>query len=210
MKNIIAFAGAICSLILVTSCNSTESYADQKKRERTVISKFICDSVIKVISEAEFISKNHTTDVSKNEFVLFESSGVYMQIVRQGCGEKIQNGETSTILCRYYERNLLTDSIQISNNVHYFALNPDKISISNNNGIFEALFISGVMPTLYKGTQVPEGWLVPLTYINVGRPTKEDDEIAKVKLIVPHTKGQKLASNGVYPCFYEITYEKGR
>ena len=176
MKNILVLIGVICSIILISSCNSTESYADQKKRERTAISKFLNDSNIQVISESEFISKNYTTDVSKNEYVLFENSGVYMQIVRQGCGEKIKNGETTTILCRYYERNLLTDSIQISNNVHYFALNPDKISISNNNGIFEALFISGVMPTLYTGTQVPEGWLVPLTYINVGRPTNEDDE----------------------------------
>ena len=55
-------------------------------------------------------------------------------------------------------------------------------------------------------TSVPAGWLVPLNYINVGRPENENDEIAKVRLIVPHSQGTVDASSSVYPCFYEITY----
>jgi len=51
---------------------------------------------------------------------------------------------------------------------------------------------------------------VPLTYINLGRPINEGDEIAKVRLIVPHTQGQAYASQNVYPCLYDITYERGR
>ena len=66
------------------------------------------------------------------------------------------------------------------------------------------------MSSVYGSTAVPSGWLVPFTYINVGRQTSENDEIAKVKLIVPHSQGQSNASSNVYPCFYVITYERGR
>ncbi len=208
-KNIFALL-AVCSIMTLFSCSDNDSYADQKARERTAINRFLKDSAVTVISETDFIANNEVTDVSKNEYVLFESSGVYMQIVRSGCGDKIKDGETTTVLCRFSEKNLLTDSLQISNNVHYFALNPDKLSVTNTSGTFEASFISGVMLTIYKSAAVPEGWLVPLRYIKVGRPQTADEEIAKVKLIVPHTKGQKSAFTGVYPCYYEITYERGK
>ena len=49
---------------------------------------------------------------------------------------------------------------------------------------------------------------MPLNYVNVGRPEKEDDEVAKVRLIVPHSQGTADASSSVYPCYYEITYER--
>ena len=39
---------------------------------------------------------------------------------------------------------------------------------------------------------------------------KEEDEIAKVNIIVPHSQGHQSAVTGVYPCYYEITYQKGR
>ena len=66
------------------------------------------------------------------------------------------------------------------------------------------------MYNTYSSAAVPSGWLVPMAYINLGRPASEDDEIAKVKLIVPHTQGQSNASQNVYPCMYELTYERGR
>ena len=66
------------------------------------------------------------------------------------------------------------------------------------------------MYRIYQSASVPAGWLVPLTYINLGRPINEGDEIAKVRLIVPHTQGQAYASQNVYPCLYDITYERGR
>ena len=49
---------------------------------------------------------------------------------------------------------------------------------------------------------------MPFNYINVGRPEKDDDEIAKVKLIVPHSQGTADATSNVVPCYYEITYER--
>jgi hypothetical protein len=70
------------------------------------------------------------------------------------------------------------------------------------------MFESGMMQAYHSSTSVPGGWLVPLNYINVGRPEKEDDQIAKVRLIVPHSQGTADASSTVFPCYYEITYER--
>ena len=209
-KSVFAIVVVLLALV-VAGCNKHETYADQKKKETAAIKKFLLDSAINVISESEFQTANYTTDVAKNQYVLFESTGVYMQIVRKGCGEPIKKGEITTVLCRFSETNLLTDSLQLTNNVLYYASIVDKMSVTNSSGTFTASFISGssVMASAYGSTQVPAGWLVPFTYINVGRPAKEGDEIAKVRLIVPHSQGHGMATQNVYPCFYEITYEKG-
>ena len=63
----------LIGLMMIASCNDEETYADQKKREKAAISKYIADSAVNVISEEEFL-KDTTTDVKKNEWVLFESS----------------------------------------------------------------------------------------------------------------------------------------
>ena len=66
------------------SCSRYETYADQVESERNAISNYITKKNIKVISENEFVTNGETTDTAKNEYVLFESSGVYMQIVHKG------------------------------------------------------------------------------------------------------------------------------
>lgn len=212
MKKIFSIFFMAAFVVAFASCSDGETYADQKKKERAAINKFIADSTINVISESTFEAQGQTTDVSKNQYVLFETSGVYMQIIRQGCGEKIKDGETATVLCRFTERNLLNspDTIQLTNNTYPWLV--DKMMVINTSGTFEASFdtSSSLMYTAYGSAAVPSGWLVPLTYINIGRPSKEGDEVAKVKLIVPHSQGQRYASQSVYPCLYEITYQRGR
>lgn len=203
---------ACAALFTLMSCDDTESYADQKKKERSAIRSYIAKENIKVISEKEFHAQDSTTDVSKNEYVLFETTGVYMQIIREGCGEKLKDGETATVICRFKEWNLLTDSLQLANNIENSSLNfPDLMSVKNTSGTFKASFIQGssVMYSIYGSGSVPAGWLAPLSYIKIGRPAKPGEEIAKVKLIVPHTQGHQYASSGVYPCLYEITYQRG-
>lgn len=199
---------AFCAILMATACHDTETYADQKDRERTAISKFIAERGIRVISESEF-KRDTLTDVSRNEFVLFENTGVYMQIVRKGCGEKVKPGETVNVLCRFDERNLLVDSLGLSNNNISYASLPDKFAVTNTLGTFTASFLSGVMMSAYGTTSVPAGWLIPLSYINVGRVTKEGEEIAKVNIIVPHSQGTSYALSKVIPYYYEITYERG-
>lgn len=202
---------AFIAAVTVISCDDTETYAEQKDKERAAISRFIADSAITVITESQFKEQGYKTDVSKNEFVLMQNSGVYMQIVREGCGEKIKEGETTTVLCRFTEYNILTDSLQLTNDILSFSSIVDKMTVTNSSGSFTASFIDeSVMAMFYGTTSVPSGWLVPLTYIKVGRHENAGDEIAKVNLIVPHTQGHAYASSGVYPCYYTITYERGR
>lgn len=212
MRNLALAFIALFAAVTVISCDDTETYAEQKDRERAAISRFIADSAINVITETQFAEQGYKTDLSKNQFVLLKNSGVYMQIVREGCGEKIKDGETTTVLCRFSERNILTDSLQLTNDVLSFSSIVDKMTVTNTSGTFTASFIKNqsVMAMFYGSTSVPSGWLVPFTYIKVGRQENADEEIAKVNLIVPHTHGHQYASSGVYPCYYTITYERGR
>lgn len=195
----------------VQSCSNDETYADQKKRERNAINRYIAERGIKVLTEEEFKAKDSITDTTKNEYVYLDDSGVYMQIIRKGCGKPIGKNETATVLCRYQEYNMLTDSLQSTNMTGYYISVVDKMSIKNTSGTFSGVFQAGesLMYQLYGSTAVPSGWLVPFSYINVGRPQKETDEIARVRLIVPHTQGHSYQTSGVYPCLYDITYEKG-
>ena len=209
-----AAAALLCLAAMAAGCDDTVTYAEQRDREIAAINKFIADSAVNVITEAEFEAAGYRTDLSRNEYVLIASSGVYMQVLSQGCGEKIRNGETATVLCRFTERNLLTapDSVQLTNNVLYYSSVVDKMTVSNEYGTFKATFKSGesVMASAYGSVSVPSGWLAPLPYIKVGRPSAPGDEIARVKLIVPHKQGQDNAVSSVYPCLYDITYQRGR
>jgi len=207
------------------SCNDEDSYAEDRKRERKQIQSFLqrgalCtdpelgDTVfqvkapINVISEEEFLTDT-ITDVSRNEFVLFSGSGIYLQIVRRGTGNMLASGKSANVICRYTEFDISTDSIKTTNNAYYFASQPDVMTVTNTLGTFTASFTSGVMKSVY-GANVPSGWLFPLSFIKIGRQTGENDEIACVRIIVPSTEGQSDAYTNVYPCCYEITYQLGR
>lgn len=197
----------IATVAILSSCNDYETYGDKKDKERNAISKFISDSSIVVISEDQFKRQGEITDVERNEFVRFDKNGVYMQIVRKGCGPMVQDGQKTNIVCRFSEFNLLADSIQVRNNTAYYASIPDIMYVSRVGSTFTAAFLSGIMYSVYSAS-VPAGWLVPLSYVKVGRPQSADEECAKVRLIIPHTQGHAVASSNVVPYYYEITYQK--
>ena len=204
----------------LTSCNDYETYADLKEKEQNAISNFIAREGIQVIDESTFKAQGETTDTADNQFVRMSRTGVYMQIVRKGCGQQLGTNESASLLCRFMEKNLLTDSVLIRNDqkgsIYYSSLGQyidpsqyvDKMYVTRNGTTITAMFESGMMQNYHSSTSVPGGWLVPLNYINVGRPEKEGDEIAKVRLIVPHSQGTADASSSVYPCYYEISYER--
>ena len=106
--------------------------------------------------------------------------------------------------------NIAADSITSTNTTLDYATLPDVMTVVNTTGTFTASFTSGVLQAHYGSKAVPNGWLVPLTFIGIGRQSAPDEEIAKVRLIVPSTEGQSDAMNNVYACFYEITYQRGR
>lgn len=195
-------------VVVLSSCNDYETYGDKKEKERNAIAKFIADSSFTIIAEEEFVKNGYKTDLQRREFVKLDKSGVYMQIVRSGCGEGIKDGEALTIDCRYTEFDIINDTTTTSNTIVPYASMPDRMAVTRSSGSFTASFISGLMASVYQSLSVPAGWLVPLTYIKVGRPQSMDEECAKVRLIVPHTQGHAYASSDVTPYFYTITYQR--
>ena len=194
--------------VVLTSCNDYETYGDKKEKERNAISKFIADSSFTIITEEEFVKNGYKTDLERREFVKLDKSGVYMQIVRLGCGENIKDGEDLTIDCRYTEYDILNDSTMTQNVTVEYASLPDRMTVSRSGGTFTATFLSGCMYSTYGTASVPAGWIVPLSYIKAGRPQTSTDECAKVRLIVPHTQGHVYASSNVTPYFYTITFQR--
>lgn len=218
---VVAAVGLFCS------CDDEETYADRREKENQQIQNFLNTGVsltdtnsdtysinvpggINVISESDFAAKGYTTDVSRNEYVLFNSSGVYMQILRKGPGKPLAEGESATVLVRYTEYDIASAFIRSTNVLNSYAVMPDVMTCSNSYGTIQASFLSGVMKNTYDTSTVPAGWLIPLKYINLGRQDSENEEVARVRVIVPSTQGQINASANVYACFYDISYTRGR
>lgn len=200
MKKPIFIVLAILSAIAWCSCEDYETYAEQKEKEKNHIYDFIDEQDITVIDMETFEANGQVTDTAKNEFVLFEDKGIYMQIVRKGEGEMMEPGDRGVFMARYLEYNI-ADGDTISGNL--YASTPDKFTCERKGDTFSASFTQGYMYAIY-GSAVPKGWLLPFSYITPGRP---NDKAAKVRLIVPHSEGTSTAAQYVYPTYYEITYE---
>ena len=53
MKKLTYLLLALFAMTAFVACNDDESYADQKKAERSAINKYIADSAVNVISETQ-------------------------------------------------------------------------------------------------------------------------------------------------------------
>ena len=194
------------SILLLTSCNDYETYGEKKDKERSAISSFIARENITTITEAQFHANGNVTDTTKNEFVYLDNDGVYMQIVHKGYGQPLQNGERATLLMRFFEMCIM-DSTQLYNDTYPY--DPDYLVVERTGANYQAYYLTNSLMYSTYGTQsVPSGLIAPFQYINVGRETDETGHIAKVKLIVPHSKGHTLASSNVYPYYYEISFQR--
>lgn len=228
MKMKITYLLLAFTIFLLFSCGSTDkTYGEQKEHEREVVSSFINRNVvmmlgadtlldlgkIKVITEEEFDKQDSTTNVEENEFVLFSSTGIYMQIVREGAGKRIEHGESRRLICRFWEYNIMGDSLQLTNRIQQYATRPEYMNVSNNSGYINGSFdltvpTGSLVYSTYGDSNVPDGWLKPLEYVKIGPQTSDDTRIAKVRLIVPHSSGHSHATASVYPCFYELTFQE--
>ena len=229
MNKLLTLILGLAIMAALTSCKDDESYADQKKKERKAVDAFLqrapliliganndtllYSGKINVITQEQFEAQDSMTDVAKNEYVYFGNTGIYMQIVRKGPGEKIKHGDTRRVICRYWEYNIIGDSLQSTDLVPYYATNPEIMDVYNNSGTITASFNTengggGAMAITYNSTVVPNGWIVPLTYVNLGRQNSPDEGIALVRILVPHSQGTADATSNVYPCFYEVSYQE--
>ena len=193
------------SLILV-SCEDEVSYSDMKDKEQAAIDRFMALDGVVVISPAQFMLQNYTTNVDNNEYVLIDD--VYVQFVRNPYdvpgAKKIEQGETMTLLVSYTEYSMMEGSIMSTNEQES---DLDEMTVTNDSGSFSASFLSGVMMDNYGTSAVPSGWLVVMPYLYF---TRSQANLAEVNLIVPHTAGTSLAATYVYPCFYNITFQPAR
>ena len=219
MKKYFHFMLLVVCAVCCASCDHTETYADMKEKEQDAISRFLSAEGIQVIDEATFNAQGNATDLASNQFVYFSRNGVYMQIVRQGCGDRLEENKTVNLLCRFMEKNILTDSVLVRNDrptlvysssYGYYDTSSflDKMNVKRVGTVITASFVSGMMYQYHGSASVPAGWLVPLNYVCVGRPENDGDEVSKVRLIVPHSQGTGDDTASVYPCYYEITYER--
>lgn len=206
MKRNSLLLALLAILSAMVACTDYETYGDKKEKERDAISDFIAYKNISVISEDQFNAQNNTTDVSKNEYVYLNNSGVYMQIVRKGCGKEIQDGENTNLLVRFIEQSIFDTTAIVTNWQEPY--DPDVMNITRATANYTASLKAGTMYSAYGSYSVPAGWLVPFPYIKVGRDKNPDDEISKVRLIVPHTQGHTVAANNVAPYFYTMTFER--
>jgi hypothetical protein len=204
MKKIHSILIIFSTLISIFSCSNYETYADQKEKERNAISDFIAYRGIRTISQETFEANGNKTDVSANEYVYMNNSGVYMQIVDKGTGNELKDKATTELYIRFMEQSIF-DTTKVMTN-YSSPYDPDVMSVTRSGINLTASFTYGAMMSTY-GASVPSGWLVPLNYIKVGSPTADED-IAMVRLIVPHTQGHSVANGNVYPYFYEISFQQ--
>lgn len=194
----------------IQSCDNSKTYAELKEDEREAIRRFIELKNIKVIDEDQFRAQDSTTNVANNEYVLFEESGVYMQVLNRGNGEVLSDGRYE-ILTRYWEEVIAedgtSDTLSSNMNPNSFPY-PDEFILTKTSNSLSASFAGyGAMYQAHGSAYVPSGWLLPLNYLKVGR---EISGRSMVKLIVPHSEGTSTASGQVVPCHYEITYQMSR
>ena len=238
MKKLLLSIIAIAALVTFAACDHNETYADQRNRELDSINAFLRNENVKVIKEAEFerrfearkagdkTIKLTDTAPNNNEYVLFESNGIYMQVIHDGCGNYIAKGKTQNVLCRYTEyclanrAKICDDAITLTNDVPRFAIYTDEMSVKNTSGTFEGSFVDtnhSLLAQTYNSSYygsvsatVPSGWLIPFSWIKIGRLITADDELAHVRLLVPHTYGTTSASASVYACLYDIRFQAAR
>ena len=238
MKKLFLSIIAIAALVTFAACDHNETYADQRNRELDSINAFLRNENVKVIKEAEFerrfearkagdkTIKLTDTDPNNNEYVLFESNGIYMQVINDGCGDYIAKGKNQNVLCRYTEyclahrAKICDDAITLTNDVPRFAIYTDEMSVKNTSGTFEGSFVDtnhSLLAQTYNSSYygsvsatVPSGWLIPFSWIKIGRLITADDELAHVRLLVPHTYGTTSASASVYACLYDIRFQAAR
>ena len=201
------------------SCNDYETYADKKKKEKNAIERFLTDNdvcgPIKVISETQFRTQDSTTNVENNEYVLFEEDGIYMQIISRGAGKSFpemskefaDSTVNKVVLCRYQGYNIMSgDSTFHSYSYPGNAVDKMLVKYSQLSRSYSGTFTSGIMKAYEGQTSVPTGWLKPLNYLRLSRNV---EDAAHVRIIVPHNSGTTTSSGNVEPYYYDITYQLG-
>ena len=206
MKKLIYIVfGIVAVSSLFSSCkDEEETYAEQKEREAKQVRAWLDTHEVDVITLADFLKDTVTNnpetgpDFTRNEYVLFEDNGVYMQIVRRGEGRQISAGDTWYMNARYVESYVGSGDTLTMN---LFQQDPDVFYVKRTGDNYTASFTSGIMSRAY-GYSVPNAWIMAMPFIKPG--LLNGSGAAKVRIVAPHNQGTQTAATTVYPTFYEI------
>lgn len=224
--SILIFFSLLC--FIFESCDNGITYAEKKEKEKDAIQSWLTKHDYKIISEEQFLKQDTTTN--RDEFVFLKKDGIYMNIIKRGKGKSILKDRRYTMVSRYIEIALseVKDSFSagdtLSGNMNLksfpvlgnpdwsldqYMVNPDYYMLTVERGTYQANFKDiSMMAYVYGNSSVPSGWMIPLKYLKPARtlPVLPSEDIARVRIIVPHDLGTIKASQYVYPCLYEITY----
>ncbi len=210
MKKLSIILMCVLGMLCFQACEDTKTYAELKDEEREAIKRFIEENEIKVIDEDTFFEQDTVTNLSNNEYVFFDESGIYLQIIERGKGEKLENGRHE-ILARYMEQSInedgTSDTLAYNTDPDWYP-HPDMFILTKRDNAYSASFDSyASMVEVHASNSVPAGWIQPFEYLKVGR---EIPARSKIRIIVPHSQGTSSASQAVTACYYEITYQLSR
>ena len=200
------------------SCDNQKTYGELVDEENAAIKTFIAKNDIKVISLQQFVDQD-SINTDSTEYVYFEDTGVYMNVLHRGDGKEVLKEGSHVILSRFMEVSIADvpnmglhagDTIlrnMYANGFPGLYLKPEEYEVTLKDNTYVGKFqgTSLMFNTYENMTAVPAGWLLPLRYVKPIR-TSESEKWARVKLIVPHSEGTTMAMRFVYPCFYELTY----
>lgn len=211
MKKLGILLVILCGLgFAFQACDNHKTYAELKEEERDAIRRFIEVRDIKVIDEDQFFEQDTMTNVDLNEYVLFEESGVYMQVIERGGGTLLEDGRHE-ILVRYEEEEIIedgtTDTLSLNTWINYYP-HPDEFVLTKSGKSFSGtLNTGGAMYGTHGSTSAPSAWMLVFDYIKPGRKFTDRSHI---RLIVPHSEGTITASQRVTPVYYDIKYQLAR
>lgn len=165
--------GLVCFIIGLCvafgACSSTETYADKLKNERKNIARFINENNITVRSDYPASGV-----FAENEFFRDPLTGVYMNVVDSGNGNRASTVKRSLVNVRFSGAMTLPTS-------------ESDTSTNNNLGSQPMIFNYGIVSTYTSVNQnLPDyfylstGITAPLQYVGEG---------ARVRLIVPFASG---------------------
>lgn len=206
MKKLIYLVfGLVVVSSFLSSCKDDEmTYAEQKEREAQQVRAWLDSHDIDVITLSEFLKDTITSnpetgpDTSRNEYVLFEDNGVYMQIVRRGEGRTIESDNTWYFNARYVEVYVGSGDTLTMN---LFQQVPDVFYVKRSGGSYSGSYQGGGIMARTYGNTLPSAWLMTMPFI---KPGVLNGDGAKVRIIAPHNQGTQTAASSVYPTFYEI------
>ena len=214
MKKFGIFLVFVLGIIGFQSCDDSKTYAELKEEEREAIKRFIEVENIKVIDEDTYTEQDSVTNLANNEFVFFDESGVYMQIIERGKGEKLQEGRHE-ILARYLETKINEEGKRDTlsyNTDSYWYPHPDIFVLTKTKSGYSAAFDGdAAMVEVHSSSSVSASFAVSVvaTSSNPSNRTRQERVYPSPIAAISHWTIKPSISEGS-SSWCVITFSKGK